>query len=957
LAVKNAAQDALDGTQDGQVELLFEADEYSKDHSTLEITTAASTIHVGGVEKHHAEVVVRDGNDNPISGVEVVFQWTLGDKDGPFADDQWNTVPTTTSNQSGVAVYEYPAPNNQAVWVWLRAFAYPDGQAEAVGAAETVPAYGQALKGARFWPWNPDTTETSATFEVSSATILNNMTDWSWARVVVTDQYGNGVGGKNVTFTLPVSQPDTDGTPVFVEGFSPPTAKTVVVTSCDYDLSTVPEECLLDGVYTPGLALVRIVSEFEGTFPASARADLGLGVQSLGSGPVKFDAGVGSAQASSFTLEPTAGQPVVANGVASYTLVVTVMNGEEGASLLPVAGECVTPTLPAGVSVADPGPPGTCDPGSFVTGNDGKVTLAIVSGSSGVKAIGAKLGGASGTPIPTVADGPDYSRDGLYVGGPPSPVESELTSPPSPARADSPLGQTVNVTLYDANRNLASCWSGTTQIPCTINVSVPDGAWVGSGPSQVSGPGWLTSVPAGTVDYTLATPLPGEASASVTFYGVEGTYDVEATVTGLPIELADNARVGPGQAAKARIRFTDSTPPGEPDVEPSNGEVIEGHVADDDLDDAANGDLEVVIKDEDGNEITRCAVEADGSFSCNIPAQEDGTELQVVIEDPAGNQTDPPVQVITDGVPPGTPVVDPSRGGEITGHVPDDDLADAANDNLIVVVVDPVTGDELCRSKVAADGSFRCEPDVPLEHGDQVHVVVIDPAKNPSPPLLIVVDAEAPLTPVPQPSDGTTISGKGDVAGDKITIEDKDGVVLCETTVGANLAWTCTLDPAAAEGDMLNIIEEDAAHNTVVKAWRVGIPEITMAKQTLCVSEQQAVTAKNFQPGETVTAVLVGSGLVATQVADSNGQVTFNWTVAKSVSQDNHVLSLTGAESGTHTANFTVYCKAPEKLVFTGANGVVGLAGGALGMLLAGWFLLLAAKRRKKEQEAREAAI
>jgi hypothetical protein len=160
-------------------------------------------------------------------------------------------------------------------------------------------------------------------------------------------------------------------------------------------------------------------------------------------------------------------------------------------------------------------------------------------------------------------------------------------------------------------------------------------------------------------------------------------------------------------------------------------------------------------------------------------------------------------------------------------------------------------------------------------------------------------------------------------------VEDADGNVLCQTLVRADLTWSCDLDPARAEGDMLAITEADAAGNTsAAKPWRVGVPEVTLAKPTLCNGEQQAAMAKNFRPREAVDAVLEGSGAVGAKAADANGQVPFTWAVGKGVSQGKHVLSLTGAD------------------------GLVGLTCGALGLLIAGWLLLTAAKRRRQYQEA-----
>jgi hypothetical protein len=443
---------------------------------------------------------------------------------------------------------------------------------------------------------------------------------------------------------------------------------------------------------------------------------------------------------------------------------------------------------------------------------------------------------------------------------------------------------------------------------------------------------------------------------------VEGAYQVRATLDGHPVEVVDGVHLG--ATATVRLTLTDSTPPGEPQVDPSDGHHVTGEVDPGDLDDAANGDLEVVVIDPStGQEVARCPVKADGSFDCLInPGVPDGTDLVVVIEDPAGNQTDPPVEIVTDGVAPVEPVTDPSNGDVIIGHVDPDDLEDAKNGDLTVVVTDPDTGEEVCRAKVQVDGSFRCELYPPLEDGQEVVVVVIDPAGNESDEHVVVIDRTPPENPIPTPSAGDQLTGVGDDPGDKITVKDPDGTVLCETTVGPDRTWTCDLYPAASVGDLVTIVEKDPAGNETSRVWRVGIPEVTVAKASLCHGAAQTGTGINFQPGEEVTAVTSGEVPVGIQTADQDGRVIFRWTISEEAARNIHVLTLRGPLSGIHDADYTVVCpggppdiKPQGALPFTGADGVVGLVGVGLGLVLTGWWLLLAAKRRRRDEETRPA--
>ncbi|MDR0626968.1 MAG: Ig-like domain-containing protein, partial [Bifidobacteriaceae bacterium] len=446
----------------------------------------------------------------------------------------------------------------------------------------------------------------------------------------------------------------------------------------------------------------------------------------------------------------------------------------------------------------------------------------------------------------------------------------------------------------------------------------------------------------------------------VTYFGFEGVYPVTASVNGEPVTRADGVEWTDGRPAEAHIWFLDAVSPNPPVVNPSDGGHVDGQVAEEDLDDAAAGDLTVVIRDEDGNVINTCPVNADGSFDCPIsPKLPDGQEVTVEIVDKAGNANDS--TLVVDGVAPGPPVLDPSRGDQVSGLVPADDLEDAANGYLTVVVRDPATGVEWCRTQVAPDGTWVCVFDPALPDGTVVEVTLVDKASNISEKISVQVDAVPPVLPVPDPSDGGTLTGIGEEQGNTITVTDPAGNVLCTTTVGADRTWSCVLEPAAGVGDMLAVEETDLSQNVVSRPWRVGVPEIAVAKPTLCIGDKQAATGLNFQPGETVTAVTSGEAPVGSIRANADGMVVFQWVIAEGTARNTHTLTLRGPLSGAHTADFTVACGGPpadmqpapvkpKQLPFTGADGIIGTTGAALGLLLAGYLLILASKRRRRQE-------
>jgi len=128
--------------------------------------------------------------------------------------------------------------------------------------------------------------------------------------------------------------------------------------------------------------------------------------------------------------------------------------------------------------------------------------------------------------------------------------------------------------------------------------------------------------------------------------------------------------------------------------------------------------------------------------------------------------------------------------------------------------------------------------------------------------------------------------------------------------------------------------------------------------------DTQTVTGKNFQPGEEVEAFFNGESL-GKKKADADGNVEWTFVIPEDLAPGIYSVELVGELSGSVEVEFVV--DEPEKredplprkirpsqtrsLPFTGADGLVGLSGAALGALLAGWLMLLAKKRRREEEQ------
>ncbi|MDR1188475.1 MAG: Ig-like domain-containing protein [Bifidobacteriaceae bacterium] len=692
----------------GLAYVTFTAGAASGRDSSLSIPTATGPLPVGG-GYHRAEVRVTDRYGNPVTGPEVTFYWAQGAAAGP-SGSVWNRVDTPVSaGPDGVAAYEFAAPGNLAGWVWIKASVAGAAGAETVGAPQTAPVASQTVVGAQFTAGTPAT----ATLVTYGGAVPNDLEGRSWARVVVSDAYGNGVGGVPVAFALPSAA----GSPVFWEQDAPGDAAATVET-CGDEPAVPSAACLVGGVHTPGLALVEVVSAYEGTFPVGAVAGTGPDGIVLTPSDVVFSSGAASAAASSFTLARTDAQAthVVADAVQSYTLTVTAANGVSGA----VAGACVVPELPVGVTVAAPESGAPCQAGEYPTDSSGAAALRIVSRLTGLADVGVKLGGS---PVATQAGGSVYTVDALFVGGPPSGPHSELTSPDAPVRADDPDGLTLLATVRDAFGNLAACWDGATAVPCEVDFWVPAGTRVGNGEAVVTGPAWLTGVPAGVVDYgsSRLRSVAAEAGvAQMVYFGDEGTYQVGARVSGQTFGLADGTDWAPDEA-KATLVFTDAAAPGKPSVDPSDGGSVTGTVDPEDLGDAEDGGLTVVVKDGDGNTVATCPVAPDGSFDCPIsPKLPDGSEVTVEVVDQAGNASDP-VDIVTDATAPGRPVVHPSDGSEIDG------IGQTPGDKIVVKDED---GNTLCETVVGTDKTWGCVLAPNAKEGDTLVIVEEDQSGN-----------------------------------------------------------------------------------------------------------------------------------------------------------------------------------------------------------------------------------
>ncbi|MFZ1873191.1 MAG: Ig-like domain-containing protein, partial [Chania sp.] len=342
----------------------------------------------------------------------------------------------------------------------------------------------------------------------------------------------------------------------------------------------------------------------------------------------------------------------------------------------------------------------------------------------------------------------------------------------------------------------------------------------------------------------------------------EGNHEITATVIA--------AGAGESKATPVFDFNIDVTKPNKPgnDGETGIGNVIDdvgvvqGPIANggrtDDTTPTFNGKGEpgdtIIILD-NGNKIGEAPVDKDGNWTFTSPSLPEGKhDITVVIEDPAGNQSEPsdPWGVIVDTTPPVTPSIGSvydnagSKTGELQpGAATDDTTPTLKGQTEGFAKVEIFNkGTKIGETTAKEDGSWEFTPEVEsaLKAGDHSFTVrVTDTAGNVSAlsqPWALVIDTTAPDKPstdgsgpgiseilddqgtVTGPiSDGDrtddtkpTLKGEGE-PGDKIIITD-NGNKIGETTVNEEGKWEFTPETdLSEERHEIRVIIEDPVGN------------------------------------------------------------------------------------------------------------------------------------------------
>ncbi len=473
-----------------------------------------------------------------------------------------------------------------------------------------------------------------------------------------------------------------------------------------------------------------------------------------------------------------------------------------------------------------------------------------------------------------------------------------------------PIGQTT----ADGSGN----WSFTpgSQLPngTVVNVTASDAAGNTSAPATTTVDSSLPSIP--QVDPSNGSVISGTADAGNTIIITDGNGNPIGQVTadgsgnwsftpGIPLPDGTVVNVvarSPSNVDSAPAVITvDGVAPAAPVIDPSNGTEISG---------TAEAGATVILTDGGGNPIGQATADGSGNwtFTPGTPLA-NGTVINAVAQDPAGN-TSGPASVTVDAIAPPAPVINPSNGVVISG---------TAEAGATVILTDG-NGNPIGQVTTDGSGNWAFTPATPLANGTVINALAQDAAGNNSSPTSATVDSLAPAAPVIDPSNGSVIAGTAE-AGATVILTDGNGNPIGQVTADGSGNWAFTPATPLANGTVINALAQDAAGNNSSPT-SATVDSLAPAAPVIDPSNG-SVIAGTAEAGATVILTDGNGNPIGQVTADGSGNWSFtpgtplsNGTVVNAVAQD-----AAGNTSGP--ASTTVDSVAPAAPVIDPSNGSV----------------------------------
>ncbi|TQG00813.1 Ig-like domain-containing protein [Pseudomonas aeruginosa] len=648
---------------------------------------------------------------------------------------------------------------------------------------------------------------------------------------------------------------------------------------------------------------------------------------------------------SSVTLTDGNGNPIGqttadANGNWSFTpstplpdgTVVNVVARDAAGNSSPPASVTVDAVAPATPTV-DPSNgttlSGTAEPGSSVTLTDGNGNPIgqVTADGSGNWTFTPSTPLPNGTVVNATATDPSGNASS------PASVTVDAVAPATPVVNPS-NGTTLSgtaepgatVTLTDGNGNPIGqvTADGSGNWSFTPGTPLANGTVVNATASDPTG---NTSAPASTTVDSVAPAAPvvnpsngaeisgtAEPGATVTLTDGSGNPIGQVTADGSgnwsftpSTPLADGTVVNAtatdpaGNTGGQGSTTVDAIAPATPTVNLSNGSSLSG---------TAEPGSTVILTDGNGNPIAEVTADGSGNwtYTPSTPIA-NGTVVNVVAQDAAGNSS-PPATVTVDSSAPPAPVINPSNGVVISG---------TAEAGATVTLTD-AGGNPIGQVTADGSGNWSFTPGTPLANGTVIVATATDPTGNTGPQAATTVDAVAPPAPLIDPSNGTTISGTTE-AGAKVILTDGNGNPIGQTTADGSGNWTFTPATPLANGTVVNAVAQDPAGNTgpqgstTVDAVAPNTPVVNPSNGNLLNG--------TAEPGSTVTLTDGNGNPIGQTTADGSG----NWSFTPGSQLPNGtVVNVTASDAAGNTslpATTTVDSSLPSIPQVDPSNGSV----------------------------------
>lgn len=330
---------------------------------------------------------------------------------------------------------------------------------------------------------------------------------------------------------------------------------------------------------------------------------------------------------------------------------------------------------------------------------------------------------------------------------------------------------------------------------------------------DITAPAIVTDVLAG--DGSLAVSGRGEPGATVEVRDAQGAVIGTGTVAPngtfvidleAPLAAGENLVLVQTDAAGNTSAGVSVTVADTPLPESPSGVVVAGDGSS--VSGTAPADTQVQVRDAQGNVLGSTQAGPDGSFTIGLtPAQANGEALDVVAVDEAGNSSLPTQITAPDITPPNeaSELQLSADGGLLTGR----------GEPGTTVQVISADGTVLGNAQVGADGVISVVLNPAQTDGQELDVVLRDPAGNTSTANIVAPDTDGPLQPSGLAIDtaGIHLTGQGQ-SGSIVTVRDADGNVLGTATVGGDGRFDVTLNAPQRNGESLTVEATDNLGNS-----------------------------------------------------------------------------------------------------------------------------------------------